>query len=295
MRHTILALAIATAGLGGGRALATPLEPATVPASATVVGHLDVDALRQTQLFTAAGGQAAIDRAIERAPADVRDLARSVAGSLRGVTFWGFDDEGAVLVQTRDAGGLATLFAKAPVKRVGTVAGVTTYTSDDHDDNGGFAAVVGDTLVLADAAASLERSIRVLTGHATTLAGSRRLPLHMRQGVFVFVTIGDDALDGIQKSANAKLLKLAIKSIVLDVGETAGVLTATAHAEMGTAEALEKARSILEGLRAMASLSDEPAARALLDDVTITANGLALDVVAKVPVARIAKMIEFKD
>jgi hypothetical protein len=78
----------------------------------------------------------------------------------------------------------------------------------------------------------------------------------------------------------------------MDVGESAGIVTATAHAEMGNAEALQKAKSILEGVRAMASLSGDEGARALLDDVTITTNGLALAVVLKVPVAKIAKSIE---
>src|SRR5262249_40123821 len=153
----------------------------------------------------------------------------------------------------------------------------------------GFVAVVGDTLLLADTSESLEQSIRVLTGHATTLAGSKKLPAQMRPGVFVFVTIGDEALNGIKKAAQAKLLQLAIRSIVMDVGETAGIVTATAHAELGSAEGLQKAKSILEGLLAMASLSNDPTVRSIFDDVTITASGLALEVVAKVPVEVIAK------
>ena len=283
------------AGLGAGRAFGTPFEASTIPDDVEVVGHLDVDALRQTQLFTALGGQAAIDRAIAQAPADLVPLARVLAGSIRGVSFWGADDHGAVQVQTRDAGALAAILAKAPVKRLGTVDGTTTYTSAEKGDDHGFLAVVGDTLILADSAESLAHSIHVLTGHATTLAGSRKLPAQMRSGVFVFVTIGDDALASIKRSAQAKVLQLAIKSIVMDVGESAGILTATGRAEMGNAEALQKARSILDGLRAMASLSDDVTARALLDDVTITASGLALDVVVKVPVAKLAKTIELHD
>jgi hypothetical protein len=110
--------------------------------------------------------------------------------------------------------------------------------------------------------------------------------------VFVFVTIGSDALRVIQKSADAKLLKLGIRSIAVDVGESAGVLTATARASMGSADALDKAKSILDGMRALASVSAEPPARALLDKVTVTANGLALELVARIPVPELAKLIE---
>ena len=50
---------------------------------------LDVDALRRTQLFTAAGGQAAIDAALDQAPPQVRPVARALAATLRGVSFEG--------------------------------------------------------------------------------------------------------------------------------------------------------------------------------------------------------------
>jgi hypothetical protein len=281
--------------LGSARALATPLSPSTIPDEAEVVGHLDVDALRKTQLFSTVGGQKAIDAALEDVPADLRPLARSVAGGVRGISFWGLSESGAVHVETRDRNGLAALLAKAPVQRLGSVESIPTYTVTKKGTDHGFVAAVGDTLVLASTAESLERSIEVLAGHAANLAGSGKLPATMRPGVFVFVTIGSAALNTIQKSARAKVLQLPISSLAIDAGETAGVVTATAHAEMGTPEALQKAKSILEGVRAMASLSDDPSARVLLDGVTITAKGLALDLVAKLPVAEIARAIESRE
>jgi hypothetical protein len=290
MRHVTLLVFLAIAGVGT-RAHATPFEPATVPDQVEAVGHLDVDALRKTQVFAAVGGQKAIDAAIDAAPADLRSLARSVVGTVRGISFWRDTEHGAVYLETRDGKGLAQLLAKAPAKRGATVDGVTTYTGGKPDDHG-FLAAVGDTLVLADTADSLARSIRVLGGHGTSLAGSSKLPAASRTGVFVFVTIGTNALNAIQKSAHSKVLQLAIKTIVVDVGETAGSVMVNAHAEMGTADALQKAKSILDGLRALASLSVPPELRALLDGVTVTANGLGLEVAAKLPVAELAKAIE---
>jgi len=298
MRHVTLFVFLAVAGVGA-RAHATPFEPAIMPEQVEAVGHLDVDALRKTQVFTAVGGQKAIDAAIENAPDDLRVAARALAGSVRGVSFWHDTEHGAMYVETRDSRALAQLIAKAPARRAATVDGVVTYTGikepdheNDHHHGHGFFAAVGDTLVLADNADSLARSIRVLAGHAPSLAGSSKLPAASRNGVFVFVTIGSNALNAIQKSAHSKMLQLSIKSIVADVSETAGVVTANARAEMGSADAVAKAKSIVDGLRTLASLSGEPAQRALLDGVTVTANGLALELVAKLPVTELAKAIE---
>jgi hypothetical protein len=293
MRHVTLLVFLAVAGYGA-RAHATPFDPAVVPEQVEAVGHLDVDALRKTQVFAALGGQKAIDAAIDDAPADLRPLARSLAGTVRGISFWRDTEHGAVYLATRDSRGLAQLLAKAPAKRGATIDGIATYTGGKGSDHGFFAAV-GDTLVLADTTDSLTQSIRVLGGRAANLAGSNKLPAASRTGVFVFVTIGSNALNAIQKSAHSKVLQLAIKSIVVDVSESAGFVTANARAEMGSADALQKAKSILDGLRALASLSDQPTKRALLDGVTVTTNGLALEVVAKLPVAGLAKAIDSKN
>jgi len=292
MRHVPLAafIALATLGFWGGHAFAAPFEPATVPDQVQVVGHLDVDALRKTQIFVAVGGQAAIDAALDEAPAELRPLAHSLARTVRGVSFWRDIDHGALYVETRDGKNLAQLLLKLPAKPAHAIGGTSAYTMGDGDKRAFFAAF-GETLVLADSAESLERSIHVLGGKGSNLAGSTKLPSASRQGVFVFVTIGDDLLGAIQKSAHSKVLQLAIRSLVVDVGEAAGMVTANARAEMGSADALAKAKSIVDGLRTLASLSDDAAARSLLDAVTVTTNGLALEVVAKLPVAELAKTI----
>jgi len=299
MRHVSLAafIALVTSGFGGGPAFAAPFAPAMIPEKVEAVGHLDVDALRKTQLFTAAGGQgaldAALDAALAEAPAELRPLARSLTRTVRGISFWRDTAHGALYVETTDGRGLAQLLPKLPAKPAQAIGGLPVYTMGDSDKRGYFAAL-GDTLVLADSVESLERSIHVLRDKAPNLAGSSKLPSASRQGVFVFVTIGDDALGAIQKSAHSKVLQLAIRSLVVDVGESAGMVTATARAEMGSADALQKAKSIVDGLRTLASLSDDAAARVLLDGVTITTNGLALEVVAKLPAAEIVKTIRAK-
>ena len=74
------------------------------------------------------------------------------------------------------------------------------------------------------------------------------------------------------------MLQLSLRSLVIDVSEAAGVVTASARAEMRSADAVLKAKSILDGLRALASLSDDPNAKGLLDGLTVTSNGLTLEV-----------------
>jgi hypothetical protein len=283
-----IALALA-AGLGARRAHATPFEPGTVPDQVQAVGHLDVDALRKTQLFDALGGQAAIEAGLENAPPEVRSVARTLVRGARGVTFWRGAEHGAIYVETRDSHSLAQLLAKLPGKPGRPIDGFPTYALDEHGQTH-FAAAYADTLVLADSDESLAQSIHVLAGKAASLAGTTRLTLASRQGLFVFVTIGDGLMNSIQKSAHSKMLQLAVKSVVVDGSEQSGVLVATAHAEMRTADAAQKARSILDGLQAMASLSDDAGLRTLLDGVTVTSSGMAVDVVAKVPVAQVAKL-----
>ena len=169
------------------------------------------------------------------------------------------------------------------------IDGVPTLAIQGGDH---FAAAVGDTLVLADSDDSLAASIRALGGKTATLAGAAKLPLSTRQGVFVFVTLGDDLLGAMQGAVQSKLLQLGLRSLVLDVGEAGGMITASARADLRTAEAVAKARSILEGLRAMASLADEPEVRMLVDGLTLTTTGQTLEVNAKIPVAEVAKAVQ---
>ncbi|TMQ05367.1 MAG: hypothetical protein E6J90_30155 [Deltaproteobacteria bacterium] len=293
MRHVTLtiSLALGLAAAGAQLASATPFEPATIPDSAQAAGHLDVDALRKTQIFAGVGGQAAIDAALNDAPAEMQPVVRMLAQSARGVSFWYGADHGAVYLETRDGRALSQLLGKLPVKPTRTVDGVSTYAITAHGSPH-FVAVFGDTLVLADADASLETSLHVLAGKAGNLAGSKQLPMSTRQGVFVLVTLGDNMLGAIQKHAHSKVLQLGLRSVAIDVSESGGMLVANARAEMRSADAVQKARSILDGLRALASLSDEPAAGALVDGITVTSNGLSIDVVARLPVSQIIPMIQ---
>ena len=290
MRHfTFSALLVVTTLGAGGLAFATPFEPKMIPDQVQAVAHLDVDALRRTQLFTAAGGQAALDAALDQAPPEVRPVARALAATLRGVSFWHSADHGAVYLQTRDAKSLGQLIAKLPATPAKPIDGFPTYILNGHGKH--FAGIYGDTLVVSDSEDGLQQSIRTLGGHAASLAGSKALPLSSRQGVFVFVTLGDHLLGAIQKTAQSKMLQLGLRTVVVDVSEIAGQLTATAHAEMRSADAVQKATSILEGLRAMVSLSDDPRAQTLVDGVTVTSAGNAVELVAKLPVSEVIKAI----
>lgn len=294
MRHASFALVFAlAASLGAGRAHASPFEPATVPDQVEAVGHLDVDALRRTQLFAAVGGQAALDGAMDDAPEKMRNAIRGVARAAHGISFWKDGEHGAVYIDTRDARAIAQLIARLPARQLPAIDGFPTYAID-HQHNGKqtLCAAFGGTLVVSEDEASLTRALRVLGGKAPSLAGSSKLPSTVRQGVFVFVALGDQALGSIQKVAHSKVLQLGLRSIVVDVSEAAGQVTASARAEMKSADALAKARSILDGLRSLASLSDDAQAKALVDAVTVTASGLTLEVAARLPVSELAKAIE---
>lgn len=290
MRHVTLTVVLAFATGGSRLASATPFEPATVPDSVQAIGHVDVDALRKTQIFATVGGQAAIDAALDDAPPEMRPLARAVTQSLRGVSFWHGADHGALYLETRDGRALSQMLGKMPMKPTRSVDGSPVF-SIAHGGSPHFAAVFGDTLVLADSDDSLDQSIHVLAGKAASLAGSNKLPVSSRQGVFLFVTLGDNMLGAIQKAAHSKVLQLGLRTLSIDVGEAGGTMNINARADMRTADALQKARSIVEGLRSLASLSDEPQVAALVNGLTITSSGLGLDISARVPVATLAMII----
>lgn len=293
MRHVTFAVFVAlVASLGIGPAHAAPFEPATVPDQVEAVGHLDVDALRRTQLFATMGGQAALDAALDDAPSEMRTALRQLARSMRGVSFWKDGEQGAVAIDTRDARGVAQLIAKLPARAVQPIDGFPTYEIDHrHGGKNPYCAAFGGTLVLSDSQRSLERALRVLGGKAPSLAGSSKLPASVRQGVFVFVALGDHVLGSIQKVARSKVLQLGLRAVVLDIGEASGQVTASARAELKSADAVQKARSILDGLRTLASLSDEPMVHTLVDGLTVNATGLTLEVAARLPVAELAKII----
>lgn len=295
MRSISLAFVLVLSAFGAKTAAATPFEPRTIPEQVDGIGHVDVDALRRTQLFGALGGQTALDAMLDDAPAEVRAIARSLSRSIRAVSFWYDDEHGALQIATSDARALGQLLAKAPVKQARTVEGRGVFVVDKPGGSTSMQlAVVGDTLVLSDTAEFLDRAVRVLDGKARSLSGSNRLPSPGRQGVFFFAAIGDDLLGKIQQSAKSKLMRLSAKSLVVDVSEGGGQVTAVARVEMKSADALQKARSIADGLRALGSLSDEPGVKVLLDGVTVSTSGLFLEVTAKVAVADLAKLVHTK-
>lgn len=291
MRHVTLTgvLAVAIACAVSARAHATPFAPATVPDQVQAVGHLDVDAFRQTQIFAAFGGEAHLDAKLDHAPPELRPVIRGLVRAARGVSFWKDGEHGALYLETRDGPALAQLVAKLPTQPAAAIDGFATFTIEKRGELH-HGAVIGDTLVLSDSDDSLARSIHVLAGRAPNLAGSSKLALANRQGVFMFVTLGEEVLGSIQKSAHSKMLQLGLRSAVVDVTEVAGTLTARAHAEMSSADALQKAKRMLEGLQAMAAMSDSPL-HEMIEGAMVTTNGLALEVVAKMPVADAAKAL----
>lgn len=295
MRSISLVFGVVLSVVWASTAAATPFEPRTVPEQVDGIGHVDVDAVRRTQLFGALGGQVALDALLDDVPSELRTAAKSLSRSIRAISFWYDNEDGALQIATSDPKALGQLLGKLPMKQVRTVEGVRVFVYDKpgHDTEGQIAAV-GDTLVLSDSAECLDRAVRVLYGKTKSISGSSQLPSLGRQGVFFFVAIGDDLLGKIQRSASSKLMRLSAKSLVIDVSESAGQLTAAARAEMKSADSLEKAKSIAEGLRALGSLSDEPGVTALLNGVTVTTSGLSLEVTAKLPVADVAKLVREK-
>ncbi|HEY4240496.1 MAG TPA: hypothetical protein VGM88_11810 [Kofleriaceae bacterium] len=294
MRHLILPFAFV--GILAVPAVAAPFEPATIPDTALAVGHVDIDLARKTNLY------AAVDAAgltkphgLDGMPPELAALVPQLTKALRGVSFWRGPEFGALYIETNDARLIAQVIAKLPASGMPitaskTVDGAPTWSFKGHDKDG-YLATVGATVILANSPETLEQSIKALDGHGGNLAGSRKLTSPLRSGVFVFVTVGNDLIDEMQKSSHAKIMQLPMKSIAFDVSESGTTMIGNLHAEMANPDAVAKATSIVNGIIALGSLSDDDDAKALLKGVTVTTSGNNVDVVAKLPEAQLTKLL----
>jgi hypothetical protein len=277
--------------------MAAPFEPATIPDTALAVGHVDVDLARKTNMYAAMEASGALAPRFDGLPPNLKALAPAALDAVRGISFWRGPEHGALYIETGDARLVAQLIAQMTMILTPgrAVDGAPTWAFKGHRSMDGWLATVGPTVVLANSADSLEQSIRALDGHGANLAGARKLTASTRSGILMFVTIGNDLIDQIQGSTQSKIMQLPMKSMQLDMTETGTILLGNLHAEMANAEAAAKAKSILDGLVAFASLSDDDDVKALVSDVVVTTSGLDVDVVAKLSEARLVKMTGSRD
>jgi hypothetical protein len=291
-----LALLVAALALVAAPAPASarPFDASRIPAGVQGVGHVDVDALRKTQLFGADSALANLKRSDMDLPAELRPVVDYLIDGARGLSFWiGKNDSGALVLEVADGKKLGLLLDKLPHKGELTLAGVKVRRlAFDGDDS--LVGRVGDLVVLCDDQASMTRTLQALTGKGKTLAG-RPLPAGARDpGVFFFAALDDQLLERVKQAASSATLKADLTSLAISVGEVKAELRARVTAEVTTAEGAQQIKGVLDGLRALVALAGDDAkeVKPLLDRLQITATGKRIEVSFAMPSAELVKILQ---
>jgi len=273
---------------------ARPLDLRRIPAAAQGVGHLDVDALRKTALYRMV--KAKVTSGPDKLDIDpkLRPLVDALMRSTHGVSFWvAGNDTGAVLVEVSGAAAISALLDKIPHKTT-RVAGhpVRTFREGGED---AMVALVGDVLIAADDARSLERSIKVVTGKAASLKRGALPAAPGGRGLFFFAALGDRLLDKVKKEASSTTLQVDMTTLTMDLAEVGGDVRARVIAVMTSAEAAQKVKSVVDGLLALTALADDEdvkKVRPLLQKIKVTAAGPRLEVSLAIPPAKLIELVE---
>lgn len=294
MRRLSLAL-VSTLGLAltAPPAVATPFDARRIPAVADAVGHIDVDALKTTQLYARFGSKLAPDEVSKDMPPQLRALVIALVKSARGVSFWMQDtDNGAIYVETSAPAEIQRLMAALPARGARTIAGKRVQVVV-HDKKDVLLVMLGNTVVFTQRPEIMRRSIQAIGGTIKSVASSNKLPRATARGVFFFAALGGSVLDNIKKGASSTMMQVDMRSLLIDAAETRGKVAMHVRAEMTTVDAPQKAKSVLEGLRALASLADEAKqVRPLLDRLRVTTRGKTLEVALDMPASELVKVLE---
>ena len=283
-------------------ALASPLDAGRIPAEADGVGHLDLDALRKTSLHRLIGPK--LKKEIEWQGVDpaIRPLARALLDTAQGVSFWLTNhDTGAVLIQVPDARRIQVLLDKiphgAPIRIAGQSAYKYRFSPQSHKSDDTMIALVGNTFILSEDKASLTRAIDAAARRGKTLASARVvLDGALERGVFFFAALNDKLLDKVKNAAQSKTLRVNMSSLTVHVGEIRAEMRVRVKLQMSGAEEAQKIKSMIEGVVALVSMSDDTAeVRPFVKGLKVAVNGRAVEMTVTMPTADLVKLIESKN
>lgn len=290
----VVLFVLACGGQSVGVANARPLDVSRLPSAAEGVGHIDVDALRVTQMF-AEVRKLAGEAKLSSVPEPLQPLATYLLSGTRGVSFWlGANDTGAVLIEVTDGKKVRAMLDKVPSVGTLTLAGtqVRRYDFGPRPGKNGLLAQVGNVFVLSDDERSMSRSLEALAGKKQPprnklFAGARDA------GVFFFATLDDKRLDQVKQVASSAMLKADLTALSIRLGEVGAVVQARLSAHAKTAESAEQVKGVLEGLRALVGLTnDNKSIKSLLEKVKVTVVASRVDVAIDVPARDVIALIQ---
>ncbi|MCG8416646.1 MAG: hypothetical protein MJE77_01730 [Proteobacteria bacterium] len=283
-------------------ALARPLEPGDIPATAQVVVHVDVDALQKSKTRAMFDKQVDDLKAevnselnLEGIPFKVSDLARAT-----GVTFWAEGDEaehGALIVRGLDIKRMITALGAVKGYRLSNRGGHAIHQIDNGDETT-YIGIRGATLVIADDSKSVETSLDVLAGRATSLARSAKAArLGKARGVLFAAVFEQKIAEKIQREANSGIFKkIKFKGGLIYARESTDKLIARAVIETSDAAGANQLHKLAAGAIAFFDIaSDDPDLATLLDAVKIQSSNATVTFTLALPFATIEKLIPVID
>jgi len=308
------ALCTAVAALGDPAA-AGGFDPSRVFGDARLVVHVDVEALRGSQLLKAIGTEPIresleldeLERSLER---ELREaglepfegsLATSVIEGVSAVTVAcrSVEDTRGVWIVSADSS-LDPLFALAlrhPSHRSLSEDGleVHTWTGGCAEELALYASKRGDEriYVFASDREELLHGVRALIGQESSAAGGAAvLSRRPRPGAFLFVEAAEVPwLSGYPSAHAARDLA---QGLSLEVGESASELYAVATVQSASPEDALDLSAVLDGVRAFARLAcgqegAPPAARQWLDALNVNILGSAVEVELRYELQRLTE------
>jgi hypothetical protein len=276
---------------------ASPFDAGRIPADADGVGHLDMDALRRTSLhrLLAPRIKGAHWNDVDQR---IRPLALALLDAGQSVSFWLTDrDTGAVLIRVPDPARIKALLDKIPHKGQLRVAGYPVRRYDIDKDEPTLIAMVGNFLVLTDDEPSLAKAIGAASGKGKTLAGARAVVDSTGDaGLFFFAALNDKLLDEVKDAARSHTLRIDMSSLTVKVSEVRAEVRLRVKMMMGNVDEAQKIKSMVDGLVALASMSDDAAEiRPFTKGLRVTANGKAVEIALSMPAADLVKLIDSKN
>jgi hypothetical protein len=288
-----------------GAASASPFNAGRIPADADGVGHLDMDALRQTSLHRLVWPKLNKSSNWNDVDVKLRPFLQTLLATTQGVSFWVTDtDTGAALIQVPDGRRIQAMLDRLPSRGQVRVGGYVARKLDFSDAKGvtlgssdeTFAAVVGNLLIITGNQKSLAKAIDAASGRTKSLGATRGVPEGARErGVFFFTALNHKLLDHIKDAAQSTTLRINMTSLTVHVGEVRGGLRIRARLMMASPQEAQQVKSMAEGIIALTSMAgDKDAAevRRFTRGLKFTATGKLLEVSLAMASAELVKAIE---
>ncbi|MBI1176161.1 hypothetical protein GC207_01840 [bacterium] len=304
--HFVLAAGLALTPLA---VTASPLQRSQVSANAKWLLHLDVDALRKTQL-----GSNLLKRVVDEAGEDLKEDAHidlpAILKNTSSVMAYGTDfksgkDGKGVLIWQGSkeieqiASGFLVQQAEATKAGSGNVKLVREGAEPVYafGDDMNIMVRPGGGLVLGRSIDQIDLATKVLEGKASSLQTKDTFKEYSPlPGGFFFLALADGFAKEAQVPAQASVLKLTDGGR-LALGETNGKLRLQLSLKAQSKEVTQQIQQVVQGILAVATMTqgDNPDLQNLIRDTKVSVEGQRVSVDLSVPVETALKQIDEHD